>query len=96
MLSTNEFEELEEKLQQSSKSKQDESEDEDCNDEVIDALNEDDDVMKRAAVLLEFIADPALCRALSKRERELASRLADQLWSRSEEVQELIGELEDE
>lgn len=47
------------------------------------------EMLNRCMHLLDFMSDPVLCRAISKRERDSMARLSDQ-------VKELLDELEPE
>lgn len=62
---------------------------------VEERLRAASDLLKRTAILFEFLSDPDYCRTLTKRYRELMSQQAERAWDLVEELDKETEELEE-
>lgn len=62
--------------------------DEDDDDTMFNDLDAANDLLKRAAILLDFMSDPVMCRNISKRERDIMARFSDEIHDFTKEVDE--------
>ena len=53
------------------------------------------ELMKRTAVLLEFVSDPQLVEKLSKRERSIMAKAATSLWRFAQKTDSMVEEFDE-
>lgn len=64
--------------------------------EMGDALSAASDLLKRTAILLEFLSDPVFCKGITKRERGAISRHLDQIYKATDDLDQIAEELSPE
>lgn len=58
---------------------------------LVKAIN----MLKRNALLFDYMSDPSFCRSLSKREREIMAAQSERIDTLTDELDEALSALED-
>ena len=88
-------EQLEEMEQRRRSEEEDSFEDVPDEESVEERLRAASDLLKKHAILFEFLSDPDYCRTLTKRYRELMGQQAERAWDLVEKLDEETEELEE-